>query len=234
VPEDQLISRRRFVSTLAASTGLIVTGGVAACGADMAAEPEKPRNGRVLGRVLDGGGTPQPLIGTVYLLYPTGLQSGRVRIVDPFGGFDFEDVPPGDWQLRFSAPGIAYVPAQFEHPRRFIVQAGIDAVVDLTVERAEPVDDGMIEIYVGDYFFQEQPNGKQNAETIVVVGTAICWYNVGLTPHIIAGSWGNSPVLEKGGNYIWTPAETGLYTYRCSYHPTHMIATVRVVEELET
>jgi plastocyanin len=233
VSEDQLISRRTFVSTLATSAGLIVTGGVAACGADNATEPEGPRNGRVLGRVLDAGGTPQPLVGTVYLLYPTGLQTGRVRIVDPFGGFDFEDVAPGNWQLRFSAPGIAYVPSQFEHPRRFSVRGGTDAVVDLTIERAEPVDDGMIEIYVGDYFFQEQPSGKPNAETMVTVGTAICWYNVGLTPHIINGSWGNSPMLEKGGNYIWTPAQPGLYTYRCSYHPTHMIATLRVIEDLE-
>jgi len=233
VSEDQLISRRTFVSTLAASAGLVMTGGVTACGADRGTAPGQPRNGRVLGRVLDMGGTPQPLIGTLYLLYPTGLQTGRVRIVDPFGGFEFEDVPPGDWQLRFSAPGIAYVPEQFEHPRRFSVQAGTDAVVDLTIERAEPVDDAMIEIYVGDYFFQEQPNGKQNSETIVTVGTAICWYNVGLTPHIINGSWGNSPVLEKGGNYIWTPAQPGLYAYRCSYHPTHMIATIRAVAETQ-
>jgi hypothetical protein len=66
--------------------------------------------------VIDAGGTPQPLVGTVYLLYVTGLQTGRVRIVD------------------------------------------------LTVEHSESVHDG-IEIYVGDFFFQEQPNAKTNTET---------------------------------------------------------------------
>jgi len=183
-----------------------------------------------VGRVIDAGGTPQPLIGTLYLLYPSGQQTGRTRIVDPFGNFDFDGVQAGSWQLRFHSAGVAYVPAQYEHPKRVVVSEGETTAVDLTIEHADDVDDGMIEIYVGDYFFQEQPLGKVNAETVVTVGTAICWYNVGTMPHVIDGSWGESPILAHGSNYIWRPTQPGLYAYRCSFHPTQMIATLRVTE----
>ena len=232
MPEDQLITRRSFVTKLGTSAaGLFVAGGVSTCGDARPSEPEPPRAGLVKGRVLDAGGTPQPLSGTIYLMYATGQQTGRTRIVDPFGLFDFDDVPAGDWQLRFHSPGFAYVPSQYEQPRRVSVRAGETTSVDLTIERTADVDDGMIEIYVGDYFFQEQPRGKENGETVVKLGTAVCWYNVGLTPHVIAGSWGDSPVLQKGANYIWTPSTPGLFTYRCSYHPSQMIATLRVTAE---
>ena len=232
MPEDQLISRRVFVSSIGASAaGLLSAGGVFACAGGRPTELEASLDGGIKGRVLDAGGTPQPLLGTVSLLYATGQQSGMHRAVDPFGEFDFESVPPGNWQVRFHAAGIAYVPSQFQHPRRVVVHEREHVEVDLTIERAASVDDGMIEIYAGDFFFQEQPRGKENTETIVRVGTAICWYNVGLMPHVIAGSWGESPVLDRGGNYIWTPTTPGLFTYRCSYHPTQMIATLRVVAD---
>ena len=232
MPEDQLISRRRFVSTLGASAaGLFVAGGVSSCGGAEATKPEAPNDGRLLGRVLDAGGTPQAVAGTIYLLHPTGQQTGRTRLVDPFGGFDFDDVPAGNWQVRFHSAGVAYVPSQYEHPRRVTVRAGETTEVDLTIERAADVDDGMIEIYVGDNFFQEQPIGPMNAETVVTVGTAVCWYNVGSMPHVVSGSWGDSPLLARGGNYIWTPTKPGLYAYRCSLHPTQMIATLRVTAD---
>jgi plastocyanin len=232
LPEDQLISRRTFVSRVGASAaGLVVAGGLSGCGEAKPTGPAPPLTGTLAGRVLDAGGNPQPLSGTIYLLHATGQQSGQTRIVDPFGKFDFTEVPVGDWQLRFQAPGVAYVPPQYEHPRRVSVRAKETTEVDLTIERTAEVDDGMIEIYVGDYFFQEQPQGKENAQTVVKVGTAICWYNVGLMPHVISGSWGESPVLARGGNYIWTPTNAGLYAYRCSYHSAQMIATLRVVAD---
>ena len=233
MPQDQLISRRAFVHTLGTSAaGLLVAGGISSCGDSQPNAPEEPsRDGRIIGRVVDAGGTPQPLIGSVYLLQATGQQTGRVRSIDPFGNFDFDSVPAGNWQLRYLAPGLAYVPSQYEHPRRVTVHASETAEVDLTIERATEVDDGMIEIYIGDYFFQEQPRGRENAETVVTVGTNICWYNVGLMPHVVSGSWGESPTLLRGNNYIWTPTQPGLYAYRCSLHPTQMIATLRVTAE---
>jgi plastocyanin len=230
LPEAQLISRRTFVASLGTSAaGLYLAGGVSGCGAADSTEPALSRDGRISGRVLDASGAPQPLLGTVYLLTPTGQQTGRLRNVDPFGGFDFGDVPPGNWQVRFHAAGVAYVPPTFQHPRRVIVREGEKVSVDLTVERAAEVDDGMIEIYIGDYFFQEQPNGKENAETVIKLGTEVCWYNVGLMPHVISGSWGESPVLARAGNFVWKPPAPGLYAYRCSFHPTSMIATLRVI-----
>jgi len=232
LPEDQLISRRKFVQTLGASAaGLLAAGGASSCGGAQPVAPDESHDGSIVGRVLDAAGAPQPLIGTLYLLHATGQQTGRTRIVDPFGNFDFDHVAAGDWQIRFHSPGIAYVPEQFEHPRRVTVRADAATSVDITIERAADVDDGMIEIYVGDFFFQEQPRGRENAETVVKVGTAICWYNVGLMPHVIGGSWGESPVLQRGNNYIWTPTNPGLYAYRCSYHPTQMIATLRVTAD---
>ena len=232
MPEDQLISRRTFVHALGTSAaGLLVAGGASSCGDAQPAAVEAPRDGRIVGRAIDAAGTPQPLVGSVYLLRSSGQQTGSIRNVDPFGNFDFDDVPEGNYQLRFHSPGVAYVPSQFEHPRRITVTAGETTKVDLTIERATEVDDGMIEIYIGDYFFQEQPSGHENAQTTVSVGTTICWYNVGQMPHVISGSWGDSPVLMRGNNYIWTPTQAGLYAYRCSFHPTQMIATVRVTSE---
>jgi plastocyanin len=232
LPQDQLISRRAFVTKLGTSAaGLLVAGGVSGCSSSEPSEPEAARTGTITGRVLDAAGNLQPLSGTIYLLQATGQQSGRTRIVDPFGKFDFDDVPEGNWQIRFHSPGVAYVPSQFEHPRRVAVLSKQITEVDLTIERTAEIDDGMIEIYAGDFFFQEQPYGKENAETVVRVGTAVCWYNVGLMPHVVSGSWGDSPVLARGANYIWTPTKPGLYAYRCSYHPTQMIATLRVVAE---
>jgi plastocyanin len=232
LPQDQLISRRKFVAQLGTSAaGLLAAGGVSGCSGTQPTQTVEPRSGMLAGRVLDAAGTPQPLSGTIYLLLATGQQTGRTRIVDPFGKFDFDDVPEGSYQVRFHSPGVAYVPPTYEHPRRVTVRANATTEVDLTIERTADVDDGMIEIYVGDFFFQEQPQGKENAETVVKVGTSVCWYNVGLMQHVIGGSWGDSPVLGRGGNYIWTPTKVGLYAYRCSYHPTQMIATLRVVAD---
>jgi hypothetical protein len=209
----------------------VLVAGVSSCdGAQPSALPQS-RDGRIVGRAIDAGGTPQPLVGSIYLLYSTGQQTGSIRSVDPFGSFDFDDVPEGSWQLRFHAPGVAYVPSQYENPRRISVTAGETTKVDLTIERTAEPDDGMIEIYIGDYFFQEQPRGRENAETVVKVGTDVCWYNVGTMPHVVSGSWGNSPVLMPGNNYIWTPTQSGLYAYRCSFHSTQMIATLRVTSE---
>jgi len=87
----------------------------------------------------------------------------------------------------------------------------------------------MMEIYVGDYFFQEQPYGKENAEAVVKLGKPVCWYNVGLGPHTVTGGpWVDSGRLERTGNYIWVPDRVGVFGYRCSVHPSQMIATLRV------
>ena len=43
---------------------------------------------------------------------------------DANGRFSFSAVTPGDYQLRFNAPGLAVVPEPFPHPIRFSVEAG--------------------------------------------------------------------------------------------------------------
>jgi len=184
--------------------------------------------GRVRGVVSDRAGMPQPFLGRIFLMYNSGQQTGRYAPVDPAGAFHFGDVAPGDWQIRFDAPGVAYVPETMPHPIRFSVSANQETVVQIRVEFGVE-DDAMHEIYVGDYFFQEQPFGKENTETVVKLGESVCWYNVGLQPHTVTGGpWVDSGKLERTANFVWVPDRVGVFGYRCSFHPNQMLATLRV------
>jgi plastocyanin len=228
VPGDQL-TRRAFLSALGYTAAGVSLGSVlTSCGADKAGPVALKPTGRVRGIVTDLGGTPQPLLGSVLLMYPTGQQLGRGTAVDPAAEFAFDDVPPGDWQLRFTAPGKAYVPESLPHPIRFTVTANEETFLTVRVERGV-AEDAMHEIYVGDYFFQEQPFGKENAETVVKLGESVCWYNVGLVQHTVTGGpWVDSGTLNRAGNFIWVPDRVGVFGYRCAFHPSQMIATLRV------
>lgn len=161
-------------------------------------------------------------------MYPNGLQTGRHVDVNGEGWFAFSDVPVGDWQLRFHAPGIAYVPEGLPHPVRLLVRAGEATDVRIAVQHGWEDGAPMIEIYVGDFFFQEQPLGLQNGEVTVNLGTPICWYNVGFVQHRVVGAYWDSGTLDKTGSYIWVPDQTGLFPYYCSFHRNQMLATLRI------
>lgn len=228
MPRDQL-TRRAFLAAAGWSAAAAsLAGAVGSCGGGSIAPAVPKPVGRVRGMVTDLAGTPQPLLGGVYLMYSTGQHSGRGTAVDPAAEFQFDDVPPGDWQIRFHAPGRAYVPESLPHPIRFSVTAERETFITVKIERGVQ-EDAMHEIYVGDYFFQEQPSGKENAETVVRLGESVCWYNVGLVPHTVTGGpWVDSGLLNRAGNFIWIPDRVGLFGYRCSFHPSQMIATLRV------
>ena len=35
--------------------------------------------------------------------------------------------------------------------------------------------------------------------------------------------------IQRGGNFMWLADELGTFPYRCSYHGTQMLATLKVV-----
>ena len=138
-------------------------------------------------------------------------------------------MPAGDYQIRFHASGQAIIPEPYQHPIKFAVQAG--KVTDLTI-RVVRGNFGNVqaEIYCGDDFFQLQPDGQENGESVVKLGTVVCWYNVGAKVHTVTGGpWNDSGDLQKTQSYIWVANQTGLFPYYCRYTRPQMQGTLRVV-----
>jgi hypothetical protein len=224
-PRHGCLTRREFLAASAA-TGLGAL--LVACGgARDVTQPPQP-SGAITGDVVDLMGAPQPSLGQIYLMYESGLQTGHSVAVDANGRFSFTDVPAGPWQLRFHAPGVAYVPEEFPHPVRVVVTADQTTSVRIVTERGWEDGAPMIEIYIGDYFFQAQPLGVPNAETVVKLGTPICWYNVGLTQHTTTGGRWDSGAMNRTASYIWVPDRIGVFPYTCAFHGTQMIASLRI------
>lgn len=218
------LTRREFLLASMAGTA----GALLACsGARDTTQPASP-TGVITGDVVDLLGAPQASLGTVYLMYPSGLQTGRFAPVDANGRFEFSDVQVGSWQVRFYAPGAAYVPEQLANPVRVAVEANQTITVRFKVERGWEDGAPMIEIYIGDNFFQAQPLGAANAETVVKIGTPICWYNVGLAQHTTTGGFWDSGPLNQTESYIWIPDRTGVFPYTCRFHGTQMISSLRI------
>ena len=93
--------------------------------------------GTIVGDVVDLIGTPQAALGKIYLMYDNGLQTGRSSPVDASGKFAFTDVPEGAWQVRFYAPGVAYVPEELTNPVPVEVPAPSRAAMETTPGLAE-------------------------------------------------------------------------------------------------
>ena len=85
------------------------------------------------------------------------------------------------------------------------------------------------DIYIGDYFFQEEPYGLANGTVVVPVGTLVCWYNVGRMLHTVTGGpWGDSGPLALDANFNWLANQVGTFPYRCTYHAPQMQAVLQV------
>jgi hypothetical protein len=217
------------MSSVAGSAALGSLAG--SCGGDGAAGPAPSVSapGAIRGVVTDLQGAPQGSLGRLYLLRPTGQQTGRVAEVGADGRFTFENLEPRDYKVRYHAAARAYVPDAIIHPIPVTVESGKTA--DLQVRVQLGVQNEMeVEIYAGDDFFQMQPDGQENGVTRVKVGTTVCWYNVGTQPHSITGGpWRDSGDLNRSANFIWVANQVGVFPYRCRYHTPHMTATLEVV-----
>lgn len=219
-------SRRGFVYVLGtAASGLALT----ACGGGEGGGLAPTKTGSVNGLVLDLQGAPQANFGQAILMFPSGRHVGVRVTPDAQGRFRFNDLPEGDYQIRFHSFGQAIIPEPYQHPIKFKVTAGAATEVTVRVVRGN-FSDYQLEIYIGDDFFQLQPDGAENAETVVKLGTPVCWYNVGTKVHTVTGGpWNDSGDLQKTQSYIWVANQVGLFGYRCKYNQPQMQSALRVV-----
>lgn len=226
LPPADRWTRRGFVYALGASGA---AGILSACGGENGGGLEPTKTGAVNGVVLDLQGTPQANFGQAILMFPSGRHVGLRVTPDAQGRFRFDDLPEGDYQVRFHSFGQAIIPEPYQHPLKFSVVGGKTTDVTVRVVRGNFAD-YQVEIYIGDDFYQLQPDGAENAETVVKLGTPVCWYNVGVKVHTVTGGpWNDSGDLQKTQSYIWVANQVGTFGYRDKYHQPQMQATLRVV-----
>ncbi|MGQ0648336.1 MAG: hypothetical protein ACT4P7_12270 [Gemmatimonadaceae bacterium] len=207
------------------AAGLLVA---SACGDVGGTGPAPTPTGSVNGIIVDLQGAPQGNFGQAILMFPSGRHVGVRVTPDAAGRFRFENLPPGDYQIRFHAFGQAIIPEPYQHPIKFSVQAG--KVTDVTVRVVRgSFGQNQVEIYCGDDFYQLQPDGLENGETVVRLGAVVCWYNVGVKAHSVTGGpWNDSGDLQKTQSYIWVANQVGLFPYYCRYSQPQMQAALRV------
>lgn len=223
---SEWVSRRDFVRAAGTAAGIVVLD--TACRGGPAAITGAVAPGTISGLVSDLQGAPQGSLGTLILMYGNGRQVGARATPDAAGRFAFQAVPPGKYQLRFDAKGLAIVPEPFPHPIRFVVLAGKDTFVPVRIQLGN-YHQNLVEIYAGDGFFQEQPDGRENGEVVVRAGANVCWYNVDTSVHTVTGGpWGDSGDLRESEAYLWPATLTGTFAYRCKYHQPQEQATLRV------
>ena len=229
-PTIPAMSRRRFI----AGVGTAIAGGsllgvVSGCGSGVIDLTGPGSSGTLRGTVVDAAGLLQP-VGRIYLLQKNGFNAGNYRDVDSAGRFEFANVDVGDYQLRFWGGNLASVREPLPNPVPVRVAAAVTMTVQFTVAIGREYDGPEQEIYLGEYYFQQQPVGDLNGTTTVKLGTLVCWYNVGDMVHDVSGGpWVTSGPIQRGGNFMWLADQLGTFPYRCSYHGTQMLATLKVV-----
>lgn len=220
------VTRREFFEVIGAAGTIML---VNACGSRAADITTPSLKGTLSGQVRDLQGKPQAGLGTLLLMYNSGRQVGLRATPDANGLFKFPAIPAGDYQVRFDAPGKAIIADPFENPIRFSVVGGQDNFIAVPVQLGDYTQN-LVEIYVGEGFFQRQPDGIENAEVVVKVGTNICWYNVDVQVHTVTGGpWGDSGDLVKTEAFFWTATRPGIFAYRCKYHQPQEQGILRVI-----
>jgi hypothetical protein len=225
------MNRRAFISaagaTIAGTSLFAFANGCARDDSGLTAPDDSM--GTVRGNVVDLSGRAQS-VGRVYLLQKNGLNTDLWTDPNLTGRFDFGAVAVGEYQLRYWGANLAHVPESLLNPVPITVRAGAPTEVRIQIVLGAESNLPQRDIYIGDYFFQEQPSGSPNATVVVPLGTRVCWYNVGSMVHTVTGGpWGDSGPIGLTGNYIWPANEVGTFRYSCSLHQTQMTASVQVV-----
>lgn len=227
--EVRALSRREFISVTGRGTaGLVVASSALACGGGSTEPPVVLDTGDATGQVLDLQGQPQPGFGQLILMYPSGHHIGPRVAPDGTGRFRFNELPAGNYQIRFNSFGQAIIPEPYQHPIKFTVRAGEVTEVPVRIQRGD-FTQNQVEIYCGDDFFQLQPDGQENGEVRVKLGTIVCWYNVGEKIHTVTGGpWVDSGDMQRTQSYIWVASHTGTFPYFCKYSQPAMQSTLVV------
>lgn len=233
---DPGIGRRRFVRRLGAGltgglAGLSLPGFLTACGGSTLPTGGSG-TGAIAGRVVTGSGEPASGVGEVLLVRDDGLTLDHRDQVGTDGTWRIGDVPAGEWQVRYWGSGRGHViHDRTPNPRPVTVRPGETARTRFVVEVAPHHASEMVQIYVGDDFFQEQPLGKPNAPVRVPKGYEVCWYNTSKMDHeVVGGPWDTSGVMEYQDSFIWVADEVGEFPYQCPYHSTEQRSWL-IVEE---
>jgi hypothetical protein len=184
--------------------------------------------GAVCGVVVDPQGLSEANLGQLILMHATGRHAGRRAVPDASGRFAIDRLPRGDYQIRFHAPGEAMALRPCGPRISFSVHAGRTTELTIPVVRGD-FGSNQVEIHCIDDAFQRQPDGEENGETIVRLGTVVSWHNVGTRVHSVSGGpWHDSGVLHPMDSYIWVANQVGLFPYHCRYSRSHTQAVLRV------
>ena len=221
------LSRRSFLLKAATGVTAVAAGGsVLSCAKASRDIVAVIGRGAMRGQVVDMLGAPQPSLGRLTLMYESGLRTGAFADTDAAGVFSFPDLLPGNYQVRFDAPGVAHMIEEVPVP--VTVRSGEVAALQVHAQRG-PDETDEVQIYIGDYFYQAQPFGVENGETSLKLGVKACWYNVGQLVHSVTGGpWVESGDMGRPASFMWVADRVGVFGYRCRYHPDRMRGTLRV------
>ena len=147
------------------------------------------------------------------------------------GAFDSGILDPGgSFSFTFNEPGTFDYICQLHPQMQGTVTAEGDAVANASqssavagqTETSTPQEAAPAEISVSIVDFSFEP-----ATIDVAAGATVVWTNDGQAPHTVTGDFADSGILEPGGTFSHTFAESGEFGYVCSIHP-QMTGTIRV------
>lgn len=221
------LSRREFLQTAATgATVAAVSASVLSCTSGSRDIVAPVGRGSLRGQVVDALGAPQAALGRLTLMFESGLRTGAYADTDAAGVFTFTNLLPGKYQVRFDAPGVAHMIEEVPVP--VTVRSGEVAALQVHAQRG-PDETDEVQIYIGDYFYQAQPFGIENGETVLQLGVKACWYNIGQLVHSVTGGpWVESGDMVRPASFMWVADRVGVFGYRCRYHPDRMQGTLRV------